>query len=113
MRNIFALKQGDSFMIFNLMAEVGESVAEGGMSLLTIIGIAFGASVILAGVIFGAVLSARRTSNKAKRKQAKHEKRNKPVEAPAVVVVQEPVEDFTHLTEEEKNVLRKYRNLYK
>ena len=100
-------------MIFNLLAEA-EEVAEGGLSLGIIIGLVVVGSIILAGWILGVVLSAIAKRKKARKKQARQEKKNpEVVVAPAPVVVAEPVEDFSHLTEEEKNVVRKYRNLYK
>ena len=98
-------------MFFNLLAEEG---AQSGLSLGLLIGLAIGGSVILAGWILGVVLKARSNRDKARKKQARQAQKNaKEVAVAPVVVVQEPVEDFSHLTEEEKNVVRKYRNLYK
>lgn len=101
-------------MIINLLA-MAEDGAQGGLALGLIIGLIIGGSVILAGWILGVVLRARAARKKQRSKQARQAKKNEPevVATPAVVVVEKPVEDFSNLTEEEKNVVRKYRNLYK
>ena len=99
-------------MILNLIADVEEAGVTGGMSLALLIGLIIGGSLLLAGWIFGVVLKSIENRKRARRKQARHEKKNSKAATPEVVAV-EPVEDFSNLTEAEKNVVRKYRNLYK
>ena len=79
-------------MIFNLIAE--------GMTVGVLIAIIACGIVVLGLAIFGIVLAVREPSHRAK----KHSK------APATVVVQEKYYDFTNLSEEEKDLIRKHRD---
>ena len=97
-------------MIFNLMA-VAEDAANNGLSIWALVGIIIGGSVILAGVIFGAIISARDTARKADKTMERHtRKRAKKLEPAPAVVVEEKHYDFTNLSEEEKDLIRKYRD---
>ena len=86
-------------MIFNLMAE-GEGLSVGAVVALIICGVA-----VLAVAIVGNILKARDTSKKSKRAKSKSAQAS---ETPAPTVTAEY--DFTNLTEEEKNLIRKHRD---
>lgn len=86
-------------MVFSLMAE-GLSV--GALVALIIVGV-----VVLAFAVFGIVLKARETSVKTKRVK----KVTKSITTPtSTVVIEEKHYDFTNLSEEEKDLIRKHRD---
>lgn len=87
-------------MIFNLMAQDSPNgISTGALVALIICGI-----VVLAFAIFGSILRARDTSKKPKR--SKH----KSAETSATEVVEKKDYDFSKLTEEEKELIRKHRD---
>ena len=82
-------------MIFTLIAE---GLSTGALVALVICGVA-----VLAVAIFGTVLRARDTSKKTQSKRNKN--------AEDIHLVEEKKDyDFTNLTEEEKDIIRKHRN---
>lgn len=83
-------------MMFSLIAE--------GMPIGTLVALIIVGVVVLALAIFGIVIKVRegRASNSVKRA-------DKPAQTPAPKV-EEKYYDFTHLTEEEKDLIRRHRD---
>ena len=90
-------------MIFSLIADgSANEMPTGALVALIICGV-----VILAFAIFGTVLRSRDMSKKNKRAK----KKSKHATTSASAVVEEKKDyDFTNLTEEEKNLIRKHRD---
>lgn len=83
-------------MILNLVAE--------GMTTSVLVALIICGVVALGFAIFGVVIRAREMGGSTKRVK-------KVVKTPtSTVVVEEKVYDFTHLTEEEKDLIRKHRD---
>ncbi|MCH5153516.1 MAG: hypothetical protein J1F68_06170 [Clostridiales bacterium] len=90
-------------MVLNLIAD--------GLSVGALIGLIILGVVVLACAIFGIVLKARDLARKPKRvKQKRVKKSEKAEELVPVTVVQENHYDFSNLTEEEKKLIRIYRD---
>lgn len=95
-------------MIFSLIADGTGGLQTGALVALIICGV-----VVLAFAILGTVLKARDTGKARKAKTTKHGKKQaKPNETsePVAVVEEKKEYDFTNLTEEEKDLIRKHRD---
>ena len=91
-------------MIFSLIAEntdASKGLTTGAVVALIICGV-----IMLAFAIFGTVLRARDISRKAKRVK----KKGKSAEASEHKASEEKQYDFSNLTEEEKDLIRKHRD---
>ena len=85
-------------MIFNLIAQA--------MSTGAVIALFVGGVVVLALAIFGIILAVR----EPKRRKTKTVVKQVKAEEPAQEVVEEKEYDFTNLSEEEKDIIRKHRD---
>ena len=99
-------------MILNLMAVAEEAEeASGGMPIGVLVGLIIGGVVLLSFIVLGIVLKAIEQVRKSKRAKAKRvQEQPVVVEEPAPVVVEEKFYDYTNLSEEEKALIRQYRD---
>lgn len=90
-------------MIFSLIAE--DTGASKGLTTGAVVALIICGVIMLAFAIFGTVLRARDTSRKTKRV-----KKSKSAESSAHKASEEKQYDFSNLTEEEKDLIRKHRD---
>ena len=95
-------------MIFNLIAEAVETDATNGLTTGALVGLIICGVIVVGIAIFGIVLCARGLEMKYKQ----NKRRKKHSEAPPVLEEkhEEKHEDFTHLTKDEKDLIREYRH---